>query len=341
MDRNAQIAVVGATGTVGQEILSALVDRGHPPRQITALASERSEGDEIELGGETLPVEKAGPDSFRGMDLVLLAAPAEVARPLALAAQGAGAWVVDTSPAFRTDPAVPLFLPAVNAAMARAPFEGRIAAVPSATVAALATALEALAPLLPAVAHVTALVAASSAGRAGVEALERQAAALLSGREPEESLFPHRLAFNAIPQVGRMAQGADGSEEEVGWAVEAERLGGAISRARVSGTAILVPVFHGHLLSVTVRLDARPGQEEVRAALRASSALKLLDAPAERIYPMPMLVIADAAVHVGRVRAAPGSEGWFHLLLAVDNAGRGAALNAIEVGELLLARGKG
>src|SRR5262245_65724894 len=97
MDRNAKIAVAGATGAVGQEILSALLERGYPSQNITALGSERSEGDEIEFGGDTIPVEKAGPDSFRGIHLALIAAPPEVARPLALSAQGSGAWAVDTS----------------------------------------------------------------------------------------------------------------------------------------------------------------------------------------------------------------------------------------------------
>jgi len=340
MDRNLKIAVAGATGTVGQQILSALLERGHPSQNVTALGSERSEGDEIELGDDTIVVEKAGPGSFRGIDLALIATPPEVASPLALAAQGAGAWVVDTSAAFRTDPKVPLVLPAVNAAAARLPFDGRIVSVPSATTAALATALEALAPLSPTDVHVTAMLAASSAGRAGVDALEQQTTALLSGREPEGSLFPHRLGFNVIPQAGRIASGTAESEEELGWTREGDRLGGAIARAQVSGTAVVVPVFYGHLLSLTVRLNARPGLDEVRAALKASAALKVLDEPAERVYPMPMLVTADAAVHAGRVRPAPGGEGWFHLLVAVDNAGRGAALNAVEVGELLLARGR-
>ncbi|HVE84174.1 MAG TPA: aspartate-semialdehyde dehydrogenase [Myxococcales bacterium] len=338
MDRTAKIAVAGATGTVGQEILSALLERGYPSQNITALGSERSEGDEIEFGDDTIPVEKAGPDSFRGVHLALIAAPPEVARPLALAAQGSGAWAVDTSSAFRADPKVPLILPAVNAADASAPIDGRIVAVPSATTSALATALEALGPLQPTDVHVTALLSASFAGRGGVEALEQQTAALLSGREPEGSLFPHRLGFNAIPQAGRFQAGSAESEEELGWTAEGDRLGGAISRAQVSGTAVVIPVFYGHLLSLTVRLNARPGADDVRAVLKASAALKLLDQPGERVYPMPMLVTADAAVHVGRVRAAPGGEGWFHLVVAVDNAGRGAALNAVEVGELLLAR---
>src|SRR5262249_44158895 len=98
MDRSTKIAVVGATGAVGQEILSALLDRGYASQNLTALGSERSEGDEIEFGDDTIPVEKAGPDSFRGINLALIAAPPEAVRPLALAAQGAGAWVVDTSP---------------------------------------------------------------------------------------------------------------------------------------------------------------------------------------------------------------------------------------------------
>src|SRR3954462_8027987 len=106
MDRSAKIAVVGAAGAGGEEMLSPRRGRGCASQQLTALGSERSEGDEIGFGDDTIPVEKAGPDSFRGIDLALIAAPPEVARPLALAAQGAGAWVVDTSPAFRADPKV-------------------------------------------------------------------------------------------------------------------------------------------------------------------------------------------------------------------------------------------
>jgi aspartate-semialdehyde dehydrogenase len=337
MNRNAQIAVVGATGAVGQQILSALLDRGHPSEKISALGSERSEGDEIEYGDDTIPVERATPESFRGVQLALLAVPADAARTLAVAAQAAGAWAVDVSAAFRADPEVPLVLPAVNPGALRTPFRGRIVACPSATTAALATTLEALAALGPTDAHVTALMGASAAGQGGVEELEQQTAALLSGREVEASRFPHRLAFNVIPQVGALE--GDSTPEERGWDAEAARLGGAMSLARVSGTALQIPTFYGHLLSVTVRLNARPGVDEVRAALRASRALKVLDSPGERIYPMPMLVTADAAVHVGRIRAAPDGDGWFHLVIAVDNAGRGAALNAVEVGELLLAGG--
>src|SRR4051794_22483434 len=134
-----QVAVVGATGVVGREVLGALQDLGHPAERITALASERSEATEVEFAGETLEVEKATPDAFRGMNLVLFATPPDVSRQLAPAAQQAGAWVVDASPAFRRDPAVPLVLPSVNLAALRAPFKGRIVACPSAVTAALVT----------------------------------------------------------------------------------------------------------------------------------------------------------------------------------------------------------
>lgn len=339
MNRNAQIAVVGPTGAVGQQILSALLERGHPSQKISALGSQRSDGDEIEFGDDTIPVEKATPDAFRGVQLALLAVPGDAARTLAVAAQAAGAWAVDVSPAFRADPEVPLVLPAVNADALRAPFKGRIVACPSATTSALAVTLEALAALGPTDAHVAALMGASSSGQRGVEELEQQTAALLSGREVEPSLFPHRLAFNVIPQVGPLEGGV--TLEERGWDAEAARLGGAMSRARVSGTAVQVPTFYGHLLTLAVRLNTRPAVGEVLGALRASRALKVLDSPGERVYPMPMLVTADTAIHVGRVRAAPDDDGWFHLVVAIDNAGRGAALNAVEVGDLLLGGASG
>lgn len=338
--RQVQVAVVGATGVVGHELLGALQERGYPPERITALASERSEGSEVDFAEETLEVEKATPESFRGMGLALFATPPEVSRTLCPAAQAAGAWVVDASPAFRRDPQVPLVVPAVNPAALQGPFRGRIVAAPSPVTAALVTVLEPLRRTfgLRRV-SVTALMAASSAGKRGVAELEAQTANLLSGRESEPGHFPHRLAFNLIPQVGEVPAGSASTSEEESWRDEASRLwAGQADLPPLQGTAIQVPTFFGHGLSLDVELGGPATPEQAGQALKASPGLKLIDSLGERVYPMPMLVTADPSIHVGRLRGVPGEPRRLLLFAAFDNVGRGVALNLVEAGEALLER---
>lgn len=339
MDKKSRVAVVGATGTVGREVVGALQDAGLPGENVTLFASERREGEELEYGEDTLPVEKVEDDSFRGVNAVILAVPSDVARTLAQKAQAAGAWVVDVSPAFRRDVNVPLVLPALNADALSRTFKGRIVSTPGAVTAGLVSVLEPLrAKFGVKRAFVTAMLGVSSAGQRGIAELEKQVADLLSGRESEPEVFPHRIGFNFIPQVGEFSEGA--SSEERSWSEEAARLWAGKGEAPVlSGTAIQVPTFYGHGLSLFVELGQTPEVQAVRSALSDSKALKVLDAPSERVYPMPMLITADPTVHVGRLRSAPGAPGWFELFAVIDNAGRGAALNAVEAASALLSRG--
>jgi aspartate-semialdehyde dehydrogenase len=339
MGQKPQIAVVGATGVVGQELLATLAARGHPSDAVTALASERSAGRELAFGEETVPVENATEGSFRGVKLAYFATPAEVSKVLAPAAQQAGSWAVDLSSAFRLDPGVPLVLPAVNLAVLREPFRGRIVSCPSAVTTALVTALEPLRARFGVEgAFATALLGVSSAGARGLEELQQQTADLLSGREPEVSHFPHRIGFNLIPQVGDFDRSAEWSSEELSWTEESARIWSAPGAVQIRGTAIQAPAFYGHLITLEVQLASAAAAADVRAALKSSPHLKLLDAPTERVYPMPMSISGDPAVHVGRVRPLPGGRSWFTMVAAVDNARRGAALNAIEIGQALLAR---
>jgi aspartate-semialdehyde dehydrogenase len=340
MNENLRIAVVGATGVVGREVLSALFDQEVPSENLTVLASERSAGEELEYGEDTLEVEKTAAESFRGMGLVLLATPADVSRRLAQAAQSAGAWVVDVSSAFRADGTVPLVLPGFNTELLESSFKGRIVALPSAVTSALVQVLE---PLRRAhgvlQVQVTALMGVSSAGQQGVRELEQQTAALLSGREPEAHAFPHRVGFNLVPQVGPFLANSPWTEEEAGWTLEAARLFASRGETPVvAGTAVQVPTFFGHGLSVHVRLRQPAPVDQVRATLKAAPALKVLDAPAEKVYPMPSLVTADPSIHVGRLRTFPQAPEWLSLFATVDNAGRGAALNLVEAGLKLAGR---
>ena len=332
-----RIAVVGATGLVGREALGALLERGVASEALSVFGSERSVGEELEYGEDTLEVERFvadGPEaSLRGVGLTLLATPAAASRTLAAAAQRQGAWVVDASAAFRADGQVPLLMPGLNLDAAVGHLKGRVAACPSATTSALALAL---APLHQAFgvaqAQVTALMGASSAGLRGIRELEQQTAALMGGRDPEGEAFPHRLGFNLVPQAGAFLGGAPWTQEEAGWTLETARLfAGRGETPVVAGTAVLVPTFHGVLLTVQVRLRTPASPDQVRATLRGAPGLKVLDAPAEKVYPMPSLVTGDPDVHVGRVRAFPQAPEWVSLVLAVDNVGRAAA-NLAETG---------
>jgi aspartate-semialdehyde dehydrogenase len=340
MNENLRIAVVGATGVVGGEVVSALLDRDFPAEHLSVLASERSAGEELEYGEETLEVEKATPESFRGIGLVILATPPEVSRALAPAAQAAGAWVVDASPAFRSDGNVPLVLPGFNTEALSASFKGRIVSMPSATTTALVTVLEPLRQAFGvAQVQVTALMGVSASGQQGLRELEQQTAALLSGREPEAHVFPHRVGFNLVPQVSPFMANSPWTEEEAGWTLEAARLFAPKGEVPVvAGTAVQVPTFFGHGLSLHVRLRKPAPVDQARAALKGSPALKVLDSPGEKVYPMTSLVTADPTIHVGRLRSFPQAPEWLTLFAAVDNAGRGAALNLVEAGLRLAER---
>ncbi|MBJ6763215.1 aspartate-semialdehyde dehydrogenase [Myxococcaceae bacterium JPH2] len=336
-----KIAVVGATGVVGREVLAALYARDIPAERVRAFGSERSQGLEVEYGEDTLEVERATPEAFRGVGLALLATPAEASRVLAPAAQAAGAWVVDASSAFRSDGNVPLVLPGFNleALGPQFTFKGRVVALPGVVSASVIHILEPLRRAFGVVrAQVTALMSVSGAGVRGVAELEKQTADLLSGREPEPQAFPHRVGFNLVPQVGGFMVNSPWTEEEGSWTLEAARLFAARGEVPViAGTAVQVPTFHGHGLTVNVQLKTPGPVDQVRAALKTSPSLKVLDAPGERIYPMPMLIVSDPAIQVGRVRAFPQAPEWVSLFAAVDNAGR-AAQHLVEAGLKLAER---
>ncbi len=334
MDRSWELAVVGATGLVGRELVGALAQSGHPAERVRLLASERSAGEELPFGDETLEVEVAGAETLRGARLVFLATPADVSRTLAQVAQAAGALVVDASRAFVSDLQTPVVFPRVpGAGLGRVPGAHRFR-VPGPVSQVLLTCLE---PLRVAVGlrevHCSAFISSSGAGREGVAELEQQTAGLLSARELEPTQFPHRLGFNLIPQVGPFSEGSGSTLEELSWRAETGLLWGRGGPA-LDGTAVWVPTFHGDLVLMHVRLGRALSPVEARQLLQGAPGLKVLDAPAERIYPMPMLVTADDAIHVGRIRAFAASPDGLEMVAAIDNAAATARL-CLEVAELV------
>jgi aspartate-semialdehyde dehydrogenase len=302
-----RIAVVGATGTLGSQLLAALEEKDYPAEALRLFASDRSEGEDVDYAGDTLPVE---PSDFRGVEIALIATPLSAARGLIDAATKAGAWAVDFSGALRSDSNVPLVVPGVSAPPSG---PGRTVSIAGPSAIALATLLK---PLNAQWVDVVGLYGAAFRGLAGVKLLERQTAELMGGREGEGiEPFAHRLAFNVIPQVGAFAKEGNhpSSTEELAVALDVAR---ALPKAPVlRATALHVPAFHGITLAVSGQLETAV---DVAAVLKATPNVKVIDAPGEGVYPMPMLATSDRSVHVGRIRSA-GSHFW--LVAAVDNAG--------------------
>ncbi len=325
------IAVVGATGVLGRQVVAALAAKDVEPEQLRLYASERSAGEEVEYGDELLPVEPVGPDAFRGVNTAVLATPTDVSRSLGARLEQSGSWVVDCSGAFRVDAKVPLVAPGINDGILDRPFSGRIVSLANPATLATLAVLEPLREKYGLVlADVTLLGGAALFGATGVERLSRQAAQLMNGKDPDVEVFPHRLAFNLIPAIGEVEGGLSKLERTL--LVEAARILTGASLPALTCTSVLVPIYHGMLLVFSVHLSRPADAEAVRAALGQSSSLKVLDEPDTNVFPMPMLTADDATVHVGRVRAL-GER--VQLVAAVDGALRAADAAAELVLELV------
>ncbi|HTN50863.1 MAG TPA: aspartate-semialdehyde dehydrogenase [Anaeromyxobacter sp.] len=333
--RPLSVAVLGATGQVGRAVIEALGESALPLDALKLLASPRSAGATLEVAGEEARVAAPAEGSFRGVDLAIFCTPAEVSRAWAPRARAEGCTVVDGSPAFRQEPDVPLVVPEVNAE-ALAGFRARgLVASPAGPAIALSLVL---APLRAAAGLARVEVAtyepASSAGHRAVEQLEREAADLMNGREPEAGgALPHRIAFNVVPQVGAVLP--DGrTEEERALEDEPRRILG-LPGLRLGATAVRVPVFYGHAAAVSLATERPLPPAAARDLLRKAPGVKILDEPGQGIYPMPMLAVNDDAVLVGRIREGRSQERGLSLFLVSDNLRKGAATNLVQIAERL------
>ena len=327
------VAVVGATGAVGEELLAVLAGRRFPVRDLRLFASAPCAGQRVTWGGRDCAIAPLAPGCFAGVDLAFFAAGADVASAQAPAAVAAGAVVVDFSTAFRRDPAVPLVVPEVNAAALRG-HRGLIANPNCSTI--LLTL--ALGPLHRAAGVRAAIVAtyqaASGAGRPGIDELRAGIAALARGEAPPAGLaLPQPLAGNLFPHVD--AFGADGySGEEDKLQEESRRILG-LPDLRVDATCVRVPVERCHSESVAVQLARPLDRAAARAVFAAAPGLAVVDDPASARYPMPSAHAGRDEVGVGRIRSGrvfdPGVTFW----LVGDQLRKGAALNAVQIAEAL------
>ncbi len=329
-----RIAVVGVTGAAGSTLLRILEERAFPVGELLALASARSAGRSVEFGRRAYTVSEATADAVRGVDICFLAAGASTARLLAPVVAAAGGVAIDKSSAYRADPATPLVVPEVNPQT----LEGHRGIVANPNCVAIPLTVAA-APLHRAFGlrrmTVSTYQSASGAGRNLADELRAQQLADATGGTPEHRIYPHLLHGNVVP--GGWTMEGDDTEEELKVVAETRRVL-ELPQLPISVTTVRVPVAQGHSAAVWLEFDCEVSPEEAREVLRRAPGVRLLDDPATQSYPTPLQAVGQDQVLVGRVRADIGRPGAIALFLAADNLRKGAATNAVQVGELMAAR---
>jgi aspartate-semialdehyde dehydrogenase len=330
------VAVVGATGAVGREMLRVLAERRFPVKRLVPLASARSAGKKLEFAGAEVTVETLGPRSFEGVDVALFSAGASVSREFGPIAASAGAVVIDNSSAWRMDPQVPLVVPEVNAEAAAERPRG-IIANPNCSTIQMVVALK---PLHDAarvkLVVVSTYQATSGKGHAAVEELLVQARAVLDGGKVEARVFPGQMAFNVL--CDWKAGSADYSEEELKMVNETRKILGDPSIG-VSPTTVRVPVVNGHSEALHVQFHRPMRADEAKKLLRGAPGVVLMDEPyAPGKHPQPAIASGTDAVYVGRVRDDLAVEGAIDMFVVSDNLRKGAATNAVQIAEWVARR---
>jgi aspartate-semialdehyde dehydrogenase len=327
------VAVAGATGAVGVEMLRVLEQRSFPASEVRALASSRSAGRRVPFAGGELVVQEMTEASFDGVDIALFSAGAEISKRFREAAYRAGCVIIDNSSAFRMEEGVPLVVPEVNPDDA-ATHDGVIAN-PNCSTIQLVVALDPLRDLAPIRRVVVSTYqAASGAGQAAMDELYEQSGDFLGGRDFEPRTFAHRIAFNCIPQIDVFLDDAS-TKEEWKMVVETQKILHA-PEIRLAATCVRVPVLRCHSESVNVEFDGPVSVEDARAALAAAPGITVLDDPAQQLYPMPALLEGTDDTYVGRLRRDPSVAHGLAFWVVADQLRKGAALNAVQIAELLL-----
>ncbi len=326
------VAVVGATGAVGTEMIQVLEERGFPVGKLIPLASARSEGNEVTFRDQELPVKVLQADSFKGVDLALFSAGASVSKEFGPIAVQAGAIVVDNSSAWRMDPKVPLVVPEVNP-LVLAQHQGLIAN-PNCSTIQMVVALK---PLHDAVKIkriiVTTFQSVSGTGKEAMEELAEQTRKLLGMGEAHAEVYPHQIAFNCLPHIDDFLPNGY-TKEEMKMVNETQKIFGD-SSIQVTATTVRVPVFVCHAESINIETERKVSANEARALLSAAPGIQVYDDPSRNLYPLPIDVVGTDDVYVGRVREDESIPNGLNLWVVADNLRKGAALNAVQIAEVL------
>ncbi len=333
MDRTYSVAILGATGAVGTELLALLESRDFPLANLKLLASPRSAGTTLPFKGEDLPVMVTDEAAFEGVDIVLASAGGSTSKLWAPKAVEAGAVVIDNSSAFRMDPQVPLIVPEVNPEAA-AHHRG-IIANPNCTTILLSVAIWPLHQIQPIQRIVAATYqSASGAGARAMEEVKQQAQAILAGETPKTEAFPYPLAFNLFPHNSALTE-LGYCEEELKMVNETRKIFG-VPDLRVTATCVRVPVLRAHSEAINLEFAQPFSPEAAREALKQAPGVKLVEDWQANYFPMPIDASGQDDVLVGRIRQDLSHPCGLELWLCGDQIRKGAALNAVQIAELLI-----
>ncbi len=328
-----QVAILGASGAVGQEMMKILAERQFPVSELHLLASARSAGKTVEWRGRSIVVEEARDEAFAGMDIVLGAAENDIAERFAPAIVKSGAVFVDNSSAFRLDPDVPLVVPEVNPEDVKR--HRGIISNPNCSTIITVTAINALRRLSPIRSMIVSTYqAVSGAGVAGLKELEDEVDAVRAGRSYAPKTFAYQIAYNVIPQIG--GEQCDGyTSEEMKLQNEGRKIL-HLPELNVSCTCVRVPVMRSHSISAQMVFDRAISVEEARRAIAAAPGCRLVDDLDALQYPMPLDTQNQDLVYVGRIRPDLTNENGLCLWCCGDQVRKGAATNAVQIAELLI-----
>jgi aspartate-semialdehyde dehydrogenase len=334
MDKLFNVAVAGATGAVGNQMIACLEERNFPVKNLKLLATARSVGKKLRFKGEEIPVEELTETSFSGVDIGIFSAGGATSQKYAPVAVKDGCVVVDNSAAWRMDPDVPLVVPEVNPqAIAKYSNKGIIANPNCSTIQMVV----ALAPIHRKVGIkrivVSTYQAVSGTGKKAIDELYNQTKAILDSVEPEKKVYPHRIAFNCLPHIDVFLENGYTKEEmkmvnETIKILEDDSIG-------ITATTIRVPVFFSHSESVNVETRDPISPDEVRALLENAPGVTVVDDPSNNLYPMPIDAAGRDETFVGRIRADESVPNGINLWVVSDNIRKGAATNAVQIAEIL------
>jgi len=334
-ERRYNVAVVGATGAVGTEMMRILEERNFPVERLVPLASERSAGKSVKFKGEEIPVKVLDERSFEGVQIALFSAGGSVSERFAPIAARSGCVVVDNTSAFRMDPDVPLVVPEVNPHAISLYKKKGIIANPNCSTIQMVVVLKPLhdrARIRRVV--VSTYQSVSGTGMRAILELEAQVRAWVEGKALEPKVYPHPIAFNCLPHIDVFFE--DGyTKEEMKMVNETKKIM-EDETIRVTATTVRVPVFRGHSEAINIETERKLTVQEAREILSQAPGVKLWDDPAEKKYPMPILAAGGDETWVGRIREDTSVENGLNLWVVADNLRKGAALNAIQIAEILI-----
>ncbi len=328
------VAVAGATGAVGEVMLQILEERNFPLKSLRLLASERSVGKRLPFRGEQVPVELLQKSAFRGIDIALFSAGASRSKEFGPAAAEAGAVVVDNSSAFRMEPDIPLVVPEINGHAVAGYRQRGILANPN------CTTIIAIMPLKPLHDYGTlkrvvasSYQATSGAGAKAMAELVAQVKAFAAGQPLEVAAFKHQIAFNVIPHIDAFLENGY-TKEEMKMTNEGRKIL-EIPDLRVTCTTVRVPVLTAHSVSVNAQFERKITREKARELIDAFPGCRVQDNPAGNLYPMPLFCAGKDDCYVGRIREDESAENALNFWVCGDQLRKGAALNAIQIAEVL------